>query len=78
MLVGGALIGAVLAGLAAFLSYTRLDPLPTQPPVPLLAVPALSLLALGVLVLGTVGLAAGLAQRAADRADTMEVLRLGS
>jgi putative ABC transport system permease protein len=71
----GLLLGALLAAAAVAVVYRRLDVDVVRPPTPLLAVPwpAIGLTALATAVVAV--LAAGYAQRAADRADPASVLR---
>jgi putative ABC transport system permease protein len=70
-------IGAGLAWAAVLMVYGRLDINPIRPPAPLLTVPVLAFAGSAVAVAVVVVLAALYAQRAADRADVAEVLRLG-
>jgi hypothetical protein len=73
----GCWVGLGIALVAAWLAHSRIDPVPTYRPEPLLR-PATSImlgLALLALVLSVVG--AVLAQRRADRDDPVEVLRAG-
>jgi putative ABC transport system permease protein len=75
--VVGCWVGLGIALVAAWLAHSRIDPVPTYRPEPLLR-PATSIvlgLALLALVLSVVG--AVLAQRRADRDDAVEVLRAG-
>jgi putative ABC transport system permease protein len=69
-------LGAGLAVVAAGAVYRRLDPMPQLPPAPGLELPAAVLGAalLGVLLAALAG--AFLVQRAADRANVAEVMRL--
>jgi putative ABC transport system permease protein len=73
----GALAGILAGGIAARSIYTVLDAVPETPPGPRW-IGAMDLSILAVLVaLGVAALAAALAQRTADRADTSELLRHG-
>lgn len=75
-LLAGMVTGAVLAMVAAGLVYGQLDSLPNLPPGPLLRVPWLVLAGSAAAVVVVALLAAGVAQRSADRAKVGEVLRL--
>lgn len=76
MLVTGFVLGAALSWIAARLVYAKLDPQPTLPPPALFRSP-LSLFALTLAALLFVALAGSvLVQRAADRANVAEVLRV--
>jgi putative ABC transport system permease protein len=77
-LVTGSLIGAVLACLAAWLVYGKVDPLPQVPPVPLLRLPYLVLATVVTATLVVAWLGARAAQGSADRTNAAEVLRLGA
>jgi putative ABC transport system permease protein len=70
-------VGAGLAWAAVLLVYSRLDVDKIRPPAPLLTVPSTALVGGGVAVLVVACLAALYAQRAADRGNVSEVLRLG-
>lgn len=73
-----AVAGAALAWVAVLLVYGWLDVDADRPPAPLLTVPTVTLIA-GVVAALAVAIAASLyAQRAANRADMAEVLRLAS
>jgi putative ABC transport system permease protein len=69
-------IGTGLAVAAAALTVGRLDPLPALAPDPLLRLPWTLLVLLPVTVALVAALGAALVQRAADRADVAEVMRL--
>lgn len=71
-------LGAILSGIAVLTVYRSLDIDPTRPPEPLLAVPVVTIAAAAAATLLVAVLAALYAQRAANRADMAEVLRLGS
>jgi len=76
LLLFALVLGAGLAVVASLAVYRRLDPLPELPPTPRLQVPGVLLGAtlLGVLLVALAG--ASLVQRAADRANVAEVMRL--
>jgi putative ABC transport system permease protein len=76
LLLFALVLGASLAVVASLAVYRRLDPLPELPPTPQLQLPGVLLGAtlLGVLLAALAG--AFLVQRAADRADVAEVMRL--
>jgi putative ABC transport system permease protein len=76
MLVFAFLLGAALAVIASALVYRSLDPMPELPPDPGLDLPGAVLGAslAGILLAAVAG--AFLAQRAADRANVAEVMRL--
>jgi putative ABC transport system permease protein len=69
-------LGAGLATMAALAVYRRLDPMPQLPPDPGLALPGAVLGATLLGVLLAAGAGAFLVQRAADRANVAEVMRL--
>ena len=69
-------VGAALAWAAVELVYRLLDVDVSRPPAPLLTVPVSALLAGAVAASVVTLLTAGYAQRAADRGDVAEVLRL--
>jgi putative ABC transport system permease protein len=71
----GVLLGAVLAAGAVGLVYRRLDVDLLRPPTPLLDVPWTAVAATVAVTAAVSVLAAGYAQRAADRADPATVLR---
>jgi putative ABC transport system permease protein len=71
----GVLLGAVLAAGAVALVYRRLDVDLLRPPTPLLDVPWTAVAATVAVTAAVSVLAAGYAQRAADRADPATVLR---
>jgi putative ABC transport system permease protein len=77
-LVVGSVIGGVLACLAAWMVYGKVDPLPQVPPVPLLRLPYLVLAAVLAATLFVAWLGARAAQGSADRTNAAEVLRLGA
>lgn len=77
-LLTGCLIGAVLAGLAAWLVYGKIDPLPQVPPGSLLRLPYLVVAVVVTLTLLVAWLGARAAQGSADRTNAAEVLRLGA
>ena len=76
LLLFALVLGASLAVVASLAVYRRLDPLPELPPTPQLQLPGVLLGAtlLGVLLAALAG--AFLVQRAADRANVAEVMRL--
>jgi putative ABC transport system permease protein len=76
LLLFALVLGAGLAVVASLAVYRRLDPLPDLPPTPWLQLPGVLLGAtlLGVLLAALAG--AFLVQRAADRANVAEVMRL--
>jgi putative ABC transport system permease protein len=76
LLLFALVLGAGLALVASLAVYRRLDPLPELPPTPQLQLPGVLLGAtlLGVLLAALAG--AFLVQRAADRANVAEVMRL--
>jgi putative ABC transport system permease protein len=75
-LVGGLVAGAALAMAAVTMVYGELDGQPNLPPPPLLRVPWPVLAGAGLTVVAVTLLAAGVAQRSADRAKVGEVLRV--
>ncbi len=78
LLITALVFGAGLAAAAVLLVYRRLNVDPARPPAPLLTVPTATLIGAGVAVAVVTVLAAAYAQRAADRTNVAEVLRLGS
>ena len=76
LLLFALVLGASLAVVASLAVYRRLDPLPELPPTPQLQLPGVLLGAtlLGALLAALAG--AFLVQRAADRANVAEVMRL--
>ena len=70
--------GTVLAVAAAWLINTRLDPLPQVPPAPLFTVPAVLLLIVVAALPVLAWCGAMLVQRAADRTNVADVLRLAA
>jgi putative ABC transport system permease protein len=78
MLLFAFLLGTGLAVVTSAVIYRRLDPMPELPPGPTLELPAAVLGAslLGVFLAAAAG--AFLVQRAADRANVAEVMRLGA
>ena len=76
LLLFAMVLGASLAVVASLAVYRRLDPLPELPPTPQLQLPGVLLGAtlLGALLAALAG--AFLVQRAADRANVAEVMRL--
>jgi putative ABC transport system permease protein len=77
LLVAALAVGVGLAWVAVLLVYRRLDVDVSRPPPPLLTVPTAALLGAAVAVVAVTTLAALYAQRAADRTNVAEVLRLG-
>jgi putative ABC transport system permease protein len=77
VLVSAFTLGGGLAAAAVLLVYRRLDVDPARPPGPLLTVPIAPIIGAGVAVAVIAGLATAYAQRAADRTNIAEVLRLG-
>jgi putative ABC transport system permease protein len=77
LLVTALVVGTALAWVAVLLVYHRLDVDPTRLPAPLLTVPTAALAGAVAAVAAVTVLAALYAQRAADRRDIAEVLRLG-
>jgi putative ABC transport system permease protein len=71
----GLVLGAVLAAAAVAVVYRRLDVDLVRPPTPLLDVPWTAIGLTAAITLVVAALAAGYAQRAADRADPATVLR---
>ncbi|MBA2388929.1 MAG: FtsX-like permease family protein [Geodermatophilaceae bacterium] len=71
-------IGAALAWAAVLVVYRGLEIDPTRPPGPLLTVPLITVLVAAAATVAVALLAAAYSQRAASRADMVEVLRLGS
>jgi putative ABC transport system permease protein len=71
-------VGAALASSAVLLVYRMLDIDPTRPPGPLLTAPVITVIAAAAATLVVALLTAAYAQRAANRADMAEVLRLGA
>jgi len=69
-------IGSGLAWVAARLVYGTLDPLPAVPPPPVFRTPAVVLAITGVAVVAAAWFGAWRVQRAADRANVAEVMRL--
>jgi putative ABC transport system permease protein len=70
-------LGVVLAGAAARLVLTRVEPLSTISPVPLFHLPVALLALIGVALAVVAALGAWLAHRGAARANLAEVLRSG-
>ncbi|MEN3359253.1 MAG: putative transport system permease protein, partial [Mycobacteriales bacterium] len=77
LLITAFLVGGALAWAAVLLVYRRLDVDTNRPPGPLLTVPTAALLGGGLAVLAVAAAASLYAQRAADRNNVAEVLRLG-
>jgi putative ABC transport system permease protein len=73
--VVGLVVGGALAAAAVALVYRRLDVDLLRPPTPLLDVPWAAAATTAVVTVAVAALAAGYAQRAADRADPASVLR---
>ena len=78
MLAAALTSGTLLALAAAWLINTRLDPLPQVPPAPLFTVPASLLLAVVAALPVLAWCGAMLVQRAADRTNVADVLRLAA
>ncbi|HVQ93521.1 MAG TPA: FtsX-like permease family protein, partial [Mycobacteriales bacterium] len=78
LLVTAYAAGTGLAWAAILLVYGRLDVDRVRPPAPLLTVPGAAIVTAGIAVAVITVLAAAYAQRAADRTNVAEVLRLGS
>jgi putative ABC transport system permease protein len=76
ILVASLVIGGLLAAVAARMVYSKLDPIPSIPPAPLLRQPLALLGASVVVVLVASWIGAWRVQRAADRARVAEVMRL--
>jgi len=76
MLLAALAIGAVLALAAAQLVLGDVDPLENIPPAPLFRVPVALILGAGAALAGIALLGGFLANRAAERADFAEVMRL--
>jgi putative ABC transport system permease protein len=76
MLLAALAIGAVLAIAAALLVLGDVDPLENIPPAPLFSVPLALIFAAGVALAGIALLGGLLANRAAERANFAEVMRL--
>lgn len=72
------LLGGALAWMAVLTVYEGLEIDPSRPPGPLLTVPTSTVFAAAAATLLVAAGAAAYAQRAANRADMAEVLRLGS
>jgi putative ABC transport system permease protein len=75
VLVGGTLLGAMLASAAAALVYLDVDPVPKLLPSPLLRFPSNLLLGVVVASVAVSWFGGRLAQLSADRGDVAEVLR---
>jgi putative ABC transport system permease protein len=73
--VAGLVVGGILAAAAVALVYRRLDVDLLRPPTPLLDVPWTAVGVTAAVTVAVTTLAAGYAQRAADRADPASVLR---
>jgi len=71
-------VGASMAGVAVLTVYQLLELDPTRPPPPLLTWPVITVFAALAATAVIALLAAAYAQRAANRADMAEVLRLGA
>jgi putative ABC transport system permease protein len=78
LLLTAYLLGIALATAAVLLVYHWLDVDLSRPPTPLLTVPVVAIVTAGLAVAVIAALAATYAQRAADRTNVAEVLRLGS
>jgi putative ABC transport system permease protein len=78
LLITALVLGTGLAAAAVLLVYRRLNVDPSRPPAPLLTVPTATLIGAGTAVVAITALAAAYAQRAADRTNVAEVLRLGA
>ncbi|MGH2819964.1 MAG: hypothetical protein ACRDJ5_04845, partial [Actinomycetota bacterium] len=70
------LVGGALALIAARLAATRLDPMPQLPPGPVFSIPVLLIAAIPLVLIATSLLGAWLVQRAAERANVSDVMRL--
>jgi putative ABC transport system permease protein len=78
MLLVGAVLGAALAAVGAWLVVGKLDPLPNLPPPALYRLPwGLYLVTFGVLLVAA-WLGSWIAQRSAERANVAEVMRLAA
>jgi putative ABC transport system permease protein len=75
VVVGGTVLGAVLACAAAALVYLDLDPVPKLLPAPLLRFPSNLLLGVVLASILVSWFGARVAQLSADRGDVAEVLR---
>jgi putative ABC transport system permease protein len=75
VLVGGTVLGAALACVAAALVYLDVDPVPTILPAPLLRFPSNVLLGVVVASVAVSWFGGRIAQLSADRGDVAEVLR---
>lgn len=71
-------VGGALAWSAVLVVYRMLEIDPNRPPAPLLTIPTITVVAAAAATLVVALLTAAYAQRAANRADMAEVLRLGS
>jgi putative ABC transport system permease protein len=78
LLITAYLVGIGLAAAAVQLVYRRLDVDLHRPPAPILTVPVVAIVTAGLAVVVIVALASAYAQRAAERTNVAEVLRLGS
>ncbi|MEN3356072.1 MAG: putative transport system permease protein [Mycobacteriales bacterium] len=78
LLITALVLGTGLAAAAVLLVYRQLNVDPDRPPAPLLTVPTAALIGAGIIVVVITALAAAYAQRAADRTNVAEVLRLGA
>jgi ABC-type antimicrobial peptide transport system permease subunit len=76
ILVVSLVVGGLLSWVAAALVYRKLDPIPSVPPSPLLRLPVVLLAASFAVVLAAAWLGARRVQRAADRANVAEVMRV--
>ncbi|MDQ4058769.1 MAG: hypothetical protein M3124_06570, partial [Actinomycetota bacterium] len=76
MLLVAIAVGTALAWGVARLVYSQLDLLPEVPPEPFLVVPVMAIAVLGGAVIVAACVGALFVQRAADRANVAEVLRV--
>jgi len=76
MLGASFVIGGGLAVVAAFLLYRKADPMPGIPPDPLLQLPVALFVLTGVILALAAVVSAWWVQRAAERANVAEVMRL--
>lgn len=73
----GCWVGLAIALVAAWLAHSRVDPVPSYRPEPLLRPATAIVLGLGLLALALSVVGAVMAQRRVDRDDPVEVLRAG-
>jgi len=78
MLLVGFVLGAGLSWIAARLVYTKLDPLPQLSPPALFRLPLTTYAVTAAVLLVVAWIGSRWVQRAAERADVAQVMRIGA